>query len=87
MMPISLTVSGGEARLSLHEQGGASLSLSGEYVGSMPPPYAGSYSVAPGASAQTLATEGKFMEHDVVVGAIPSNYGLITWNGSVLLVS
>ena len=87
MMPISLTVSGGEAHLSLHEAGGASLSLAGEYVGSMPPPYEGAYSVTPSASAQTLATEGRVMEHDVEIGAIPSNYGLITWNGSVLLVS
>ena len=86
-MPISLTVSGGEAHLSLHEAGGASLSLAGEYVGSMPPTYEGSYSVTPGASAQTLATAGMVMERDVEIAPIPSNYGLITWNGSVLRVS
>ena len=49
--------------------------------------YDGPYTVTPGAAAQTLATNGKRMTADVVVGAIPQNYGLITWNGSVLTVS
>lgn len=51
------------------------------------PAYEGPYTVTPGASVQTLETAGKRMTADVEVGAIPSNYGLITWDGSVLTVS
>ena len=49
--------------------------------------YGGAYEVTPAATEQTLPTAGKFMARDVTVGAIPSNYGLITWNGQVLTVS
>ena len=51
------------------------------------PPYSGPYSVTPSAQEQVLSTNGKTMTADIVVGAVPNNYGLITWNGSVLTVS
>ena len=50
-------------------------------------PYDGPYEVTPGPEAQTLSTKHLRMTDDVVVGAIPQNYGLITWNGSTLTVS
>lgn len=49
--------------------------------------YGGPYEVTPRATAQTLPTDGLVMTADVVVQPIPSNYGLITWNGSTLTVS
>lgn len=49
--------------------------------------YAGPYAVTPTTSTQTLSTSGKTMTDDVVVNPIPSNYGLITWNGAILTVS
>ena len=50
-------------------------------------PYEGEYEVVPRATSQILSTQGKKMEHDLVIEAIPNNYGLITWNGSFLTVS
>ena len=50
-------------------------------------PYEGAYEVTPSAEAQTLATKNLRMTDDVVVKPIPSNYGLITWDGSVITVS
>lgn len=50
-------------------------------------PYEGAYTVTPSSSEQTLLTKGKTMGSNVVVEPIPNNYGLITWNGSVLTVS
>jgi hypothetical protein len=50
-------------------------------------PYTGSYMVTPSAEQQTLNTRNLRMTDDVVVEAIPSNYGLITWDGSTLTVS
>ena len=60
-----------------------SCSMDGVIVGD----YAGSYVATPGETQQTLPTSGKICEMDIVVEPIPSNYGLITWNGSTLTVS
>ena len=56
-----------------------------EHIGT--DPYAGPYEVTPTQSTQTLATEDLLMVQDVTINPIPSNYGLITWDGSVLTVS
>lgn len=50
-------------------------------------PYAGPYTVTPTQSTQTLSTEDLLMVQDVTINPIPSNYGLITWDGAVLTVS
>lgn len=51
------------------------------------PVYDGAYEVTPTRETQTLQTQGKALVGNVVVNPIPSNYGLITYNGSVLTVS
>lgn len=51
------------------------------------PPYEGSYTVTPSAQTQVLETNGLRMTGDVTVEPIPNNYGLITWDGTVLTVS
>ena len=50
-------------------------------------PYTGDYEVTPTQQTQRLATQGKFMTADVVINPIPSNYGLITWDGTKLMIS
>lgn len=50
-------------------------------------PYEGEYSITPSAEEQTIAIQGKWARRDIVVQPIPSNYGLITWNGAILTVS
>ena len=49
--------------------------------------YTGSYTVTPSGQAQTLQTSGLLMSGNLTINPIPSNYGLITWNGSTLTVS
>lgn len=49
--------------------------------------YEGPYEFTPTQSTQTIAIEGKTATEDIVINPIPSNYGLITWNGSTLTVS
>ncbi len=51
------------------------------------PVYDGAYEVTPGPEAQTLRTADKTMIRDVVIGPVPDNYGLISWNGATLTVS
>lgn len=43
--------------------------------------------VTPTTEEQVVVSAGKYTVGDVKVGPIPSNYGLITWDGSVLTVS
>lgn len=50
-------------------------------------PYQGEYRITPNRQTQTLNTSGKYLQNNVVVEAIPSNYGLITYNGSEITVS
>lgn len=49
--------------------------------------YAGPYEVVPSRETQTLRTNRLLMTGNVTIAPIPSNYGLIEWNGSVLRVS
>lgn len=49
--------------------------------------YEGSYDVTPTSQRQVIPVQYKTMAEDFIVEPIPSNYGLITWNGSVLTVS
>ena len=53
----------------------------------LPPSYEGPYEVTPGEDTQTLATDSLYMRGNITINPIPSNYGLITWNGSTLTVS
>lgn len=50
-------------------------------------PYTGPYIVTPTQSAQVLATEDLRMTQDLTINPIPSDWGHITWDGSVLTVS
>lgn len=51
------------------------------------PLYEGSYIVTPSRQRQVLPSGHHNLMEDIVIEPIPSNYGLITWDGSVLTVS
>lgn len=51
------------------------------------PAYTGPTEITPTRETQTLETAYKSVLTNIVVKPIPENYGLITWNGSVLTVS
>lgn len=74
--------------IGLHMGGGSSVPLeigATVYGGGMP--YTGNYEVTPSAQTQTLPTENRQMSGNIIINPIPSNYGLITYNGSVITVS
>lgn len=56
-------------------------------VASVVPDYDGSYEFTPSADDQTVPTSGKRLAQDITINPIPNNYGLITWNGSIITVS
>ena len=49
--------------------------------------YRGSYTVTPSSEVQILNTKNMIMESNVTINPIPSNYGLITWDGTTLTIS
>ena len=72
---------------------GGSLSASGglggtlTMGGSIYPAYDGPTTVTPNGEVQVEHTAGTVLLADIIINPIPSNYGLITWNGSTLTVS
>lgn len=71
---------------SLSASGGLSGGISLPEVAPLDP-YDGEYVITPGRTEQVLNIDGKRATADIIVQAIPSNYGLITWNGSTITVS
>ena len=77
----------GGAALTVSEGGNAALEIGGSMYAVGPPLYQGPYEFTPTQSTQVVEIDGKRAEGDITINPIPSNYGLITWNGSVLTVS
>ena len=63
------------------------VSLSGDIKTGAPPSYSGEYEVTPSVQTQTIPIAGKIAREDITINPIPSNYGLITWDGTTLTVS
>ena len=86
MPDITISVGGaGEPRISLGAPTVPRLRVGGGSVDY--PHYRGPTDAIPRGYAQTLATRGTVLDADIIIEPIPSNYGLIGWNGSVLTVS
>ena len=49
--------------------------------------YDGPYEFTPTQETQTIEIEQKMATADIIINPIPSQYGLVTWNGSYLTVS
>lgn len=49
--------------------------------------YEGDYEYTPSAVQQIVEISGKMATQDIVINPVPSQYGLITWNGSTITVS
>lgn len=49
--------------------------------------YDGPYRITPTTETQVLQTRNKLLDGEITIEPIPDNYGLITWNGSVITVS
>lgn len=51
------------------------------------PYYEGEYEITPASEAQIIETAQMSMAQNLIVNPIPSNYGLITWDGRTITVS
>lgn len=87
-VPMSVAVSGVEIPVTVGTQDVAvSASIGAAYSVSYDAHYEGAYVFTPSAETQVIQTEGLVMEQNVTINPIPSNYGLITYNGSTIRVS
>lgn len=50
-------------------------------------PYHGAYEFTPTDEAQIIPTADKVLGYDILINPIPSNYGHIAWDGSIITVS
>lgn len=51
------------------------------------PAYEGATEITPSETEQILQTKNFRMADNITINPIPSNYGLITWDGSTITVS
>lgn len=77
--PVNVTVSEGSVAVNL----GVETTI----VTSTIPDYDGEYVFTPTQETQTVYANGMRLLDNITINPIPSNYGLITWNGSTLTVS
>ena len=75
----------GELSLNLQMDGEAGTVI--KVTGHDLPVYTGQTEVTPSEETQTLQTANRTVLQNIIINPIPSNYGLITWNGSTLTVS
>ena len=85
-MAIRLKVQDTNVKLKVGESDSAKFKAH-EGIPIYPNPYSGTIDITPTEQAQTIPTSGYMMRTDIVVEPIPSNYGLITWDGTTLTVS
>ena len=52
-----------------------------------PPAYTVPTTITPGPEAQTLQTAELMLSENITIEPIPSNYGLISWDGAIITVS
>ena len=49
--------------------------------------YHGAYTITPSSETQILDTDTLILDGNITINPIPSNYGLISWDGSKITVS
>lgn len=50
-------------------------------------PFTGDYTITPSTETQVLSTKNLWMTDNITIEPVPQNYGLITWDGSVITVT
>lgn len=49
--------------------------------------YTGVYEFTPSDVAQEIPTANKILTENIIINPIPSNYGLVSWDGSILTIT
>lgn len=81
-LELTAVIDGGELSITDTIEDGAQT-----FMPVLPTAYSGRTTITPTNQPQVLETAGLVVGSNITVNPIPSNYGLITWNGSTLTVS
>lgn len=52
-----------------------------------PDPYEGDYEFTPTRETQIVMTKHKTLDENIRINPIPQNYGLVTYNGSIITIT
>lgn len=87
---IDVQVDNNAVNLNMQEAGGVKVydvEPSEVIVAGLSEPYEGEYVFTPTEDEQIIPINGKKAIQDITINPIPSNYGLITWDGTIITVS
>lgn len=86
-VPLAVSTDGTSVNLGVLEPKSVDLDMSVGVYAQIGEHYHGSYTVTPSSEAQVLDTDTLILDGNITINPIPSNYGLITWDGSTITVS
>ena len=87
MVPLMVSTDGVAVSLGIQEPRSVALGMTVGVYAQIGEHYHGSYEVTPSSEAQVLDTDTLILDGNITINPIPSNYGLITWDGSIITVS
>ena len=85
-VPMTVIADNVPVQMNVSEDGTLNMAVSAGYSAGEEP-YTGEYVFTPGDEETVAQTKRKYLSEDIVIRKVPSNYGRIGWNGSVLTVS
>ena len=85
---IEIIGGGGGDAIEIGGAGERSATISVTGSGALPVPhYTGPYEFTPTEETQTVSIARKQAAEDIIIHTIPQNYGLVTYNGSIITIS
>ena len=86
-VPLAVSTDGVAVSLGVQEPQGVALDMTVGVYAQIGEHYHGAYTVTPTNQAQVLDTDALILDGNITSNPIPSNYGLISWDGSTITVS
>lgn len=87
MVPLAVSTDGVAVSLGIQEPKSVALGMTVGVYAQIGEHYHGAYTVTPSSETQVLDTDTLILDGNITINPIPSNYGLITWDGSIITVS
>lgn len=87
IIPMSVSTTCGSYSLGVSQPKDISVNIDTKIEAAIVDRYGGAYEFTPTNETQTIYAGGLLVERDITIHPIPSNYGLIEWNGSTLTIS
>ena len=86
-VPLAVSTDGVAVSLGVQEPQSVALDMSVGVYAQIGEHYHGAYTITPSNEPQVLDTDTLILDGNITINPIPSNYGLITWDGTKITVS